>query len=147
MLELNPNGTPREGVGLSNNPRLSPALPGYDAAMFPYRTGTLNLTINVKYPLTQVSDATRSFAASADANASLTGFAFVDGSVTGQGSRAKLPSRNENLSAGFDDHGNRRVSDDALPHRWNDCRGNRLPRPTDRRQRRRNASSRERRTV
>ena len=39
-----------------------------------------------------VSDATRSFSASADANASLTGFAFVDGSVTGQGSRAKLPA-------------------------------------------------------
>ena len=92
VLELNPNGTPREGVGLSNNSRAISALPGYDAAMFPYRTGRLNLTINVKYPLTQVSDATRSFAASADANASLAGFAFVDGSVTGQGSRAKLPT-------------------------------------------------------
>jgi hypothetical protein len=33
-----------------------------------------------------------SFAASADANASLAGFAFVDGSVTAQGSRAKLPA-------------------------------------------------------
>ena len=89
---LNSNGTSHEGVGLSNNPKASSALPGYDAAMFPYRTGRLNLTINVKYPLTQVSDATRSFAGSADANASLAGFAFVDGSVTGQGSRAKLPT-------------------------------------------------------
>ncbi len=140
VLELNPNGTPREGVGLSNNPNAPFGLPSYDAAKFPYRTGTLNLTINMKYPLMQVSDATRSFSASADANASLTGFAFVDGSVTGQGSRAKLP-------AGIDDHRNRRVSYNALPHRWNDCCGNRLPRPTDRRQRRRNASSRERRTV
>jgi uncharacterized protein (DUF2141 family) len=92
VLELNPNGTPREGVGLSNNPKAPSGLPGYDAAMFPYRTGKLNLTINVKYPLTQLPDATRPFTASADANASLTGFAFVDGSVTGQGSRAKLPS-------------------------------------------------------
>jgi uncharacterized protein (DUF2141 family) len=92
VLELNPNGTPREGVGLSNNPKASSALPGYDAAKFPYRTGKLNLTIDVKYPSMQVSDATRSFAASTDANASLAGFAFVDGSVTGQGSRAKLPT-------------------------------------------------------
>jgi len=92
VLELNPNGTPREGVGLSNNPKTSPALPGYDAAKFPYRTGKLNLTINVNYPLTQLADATRSSSASADANASVTGFAFVDGSVTGQGSRAKLPT-------------------------------------------------------
>ena len=92
MLELNPNGTPREGVGLSNNPKAPSGLPGYDAAKFPYRTGTLNLTINVKYPSMQLADATRSSSASADANASLTGFAFVDGSVTGQGSRAKLPT-------------------------------------------------------
>jgi uncharacterized protein (DUF2141 family) len=92
VLELNPNGTPREGVGLSNNPNAPSGLLSYDAAKFPYRTGTLNLTINVKYPSMQVSDATRSFSASADANASLTGFAFVDGSVTGQGSRAKLPA-------------------------------------------------------
>lgn len=84
-LELNPDGTPGEGVGLSNNPKISPGLPGFDAAMFPYRTGQLNLTINVKYP-------TQSFAAAAVAGASLTGFAFVDGSVTGQGSRAKLPA-------------------------------------------------------
>jgi len=90
VLELNPNGTPREGVGLSNNPRVPSGLPGYDAAMFPYRTGKLNLTINVNYPL--MSIATRSFSNSADANASLAGFAFVDGSVTGQGSRAKLPA-------------------------------------------------------
>jgi hypothetical protein len=40
----------------------------------------------------QLADATRSSSASADANASLAGFAFVDGSVTGQGSRAKLPT-------------------------------------------------------
>jgi uncharacterized protein (DUF2141 family) len=93
VLELNPNGTPREGVGLSNNPKAPSGLPSYDAAKFPYRTGKLNLTINVKYPLMQVSDATRSSSASADANASLTGFAFVDGSVTGQGSRAKLPTQ------------------------------------------------------
>ena len=92
VLELNPNGTPREGVGLSNNPSAPSGLPSYDAAKFPYRTGTLNLTINMKYPSMPVSDATRSFSASADANASLTGFAFVDGSVTGQGSRAKLPA-------------------------------------------------------
>jgi uncharacterized protein (DUF2141 family) len=85
VLELNPNGTPREGVGESNNPNAPSGLPGYDAAMFPYRTGRLNLTINVKYPL---PDATQSFAASA----SLAGFAFVGGSVTGQGSRAKLPT-------------------------------------------------------
>lgn len=50
VLELNPNGTPREGVGLSNNPKATSALPGYDAAKFPYRTGKLNLTINVSYP-------------------------------------------------------------------------------------------------
>lgn len=92
VLELNPNGTPREGVGLSNNPTAPSGLPGYDAAKFPYRTGKLNLTINVNYPAMQMADATRSFPASADANASLAGFAFVDGSVTGQGSRAKLPA-------------------------------------------------------
>ena len=45
----------------------------------------------MNYPLTQLADATRPSSASADANASLTGFAFVDGSVTAQGSRAKLP--------------------------------------------------------
>jgi uncharacterized protein (DUF2141 family) len=92
LLELNQNGTPREGVGLSNNPTVASGLPGYDAARFPYRTGKLNLTINVKYPSKQSPDATRPFGASADANASLAGFAFVDGSVTGQGSRAKLPA-------------------------------------------------------
>jgi uncharacterized protein (DUF2141 family) len=92
VLELNPNGSPREGVGLSNNPKAGSALPGYDAAKFDYRTGQLNLTINVNYPLTQLADATRSSSASADANASLTGFAFVDGSVTAQGSRATLPA-------------------------------------------------------
>src|ERR1019366_9830812 len=48
-LALNPNGTPREGVGLSNNPRISSVLPGYDAARFPYRTGLLNLTISMQY--------------------------------------------------------------------------------------------------
>lgn len=87
-LELAPNGAPREGVGLSNNPNLSSVLSGYDAAKFPYRTGTLNLTIDVQYP---PMPAAQSFPASADANASLTGFAFVDGSVTGQGPRAQLP--------------------------------------------------------
>jgi uncharacterized protein (DUF2141 family) len=50
VLELNSNGTPREGVGLSNNPNAPAGLPSYDAAKFPYRTGTLNLTINMKYP-------------------------------------------------------------------------------------------------
>ncbi len=84
-LELNPDGTPREGVGLSNNPRISPALPGYDAAKFIYRTGTMNLTINVTYP-------TQSFAAAPVGGVNLTGFAFVDGSVTAQGSRAQLPA-------------------------------------------------------
>jgi len=92
VLELNPNGTPREGVGLSNNPAVASALPGYDAAMFTYRTGTLNLAINVQYPSTPGSAAAQSFAASADANASLAGFAFVGGSVTAQGSRAQLPA-------------------------------------------------------
>lgn len=91
VLELNPNGSPREGLGLSNNPTAASALPGYDAAKFDYRNGTLNLTINVNYPATELADATRSSSASADANASLTGFAFVDGSVTAQGSRARLP--------------------------------------------------------
>ena len=86
-LELNPNGTPREGVGLSNNPQYPAALPGYDAVMFPYRTGKLDLTINVKYPSMQMADATRSLG-----GASLAGFAFVDGSVTAQGHRAKLPA-------------------------------------------------------
>ena len=90
QLELNPNGTPREGVGMSNNPTVVSGLPGYDAAMFPYRTGTLNLTINVKYPLGQAPDATRSFGGSSDA--SLTGFAFVGSSVTAQGHRANLPA-------------------------------------------------------
>ena len=92
VLELNPDGTPREGVGLSNNPNTSSGPLSYGAAKFPYRSGTLNLTIDVKYPATLASDATRSFSASADANASLNGFAFVDGSVTGQGSRAQLPA-------------------------------------------------------
>lgn len=50
VLELNPNGTPREGVGVSNNPNLASGMPSYGAAKFPYRTGTLNLTINVRYP-------------------------------------------------------------------------------------------------
>jgi len=92
VLELNPDGTPREGVGLSNNPNTSSGPLSYRAAKFPYRAGTLNLTINVQYPPGQASDATRSFSASANADASLTGFAFVDGSVTGQGSRAQLPA-------------------------------------------------------
>ncbi len=86
VIELNPDGTAREGVGFSNNPSISSAMPGYDAAMFAYRTGELNLTINIQYPNS----------ANAPANAvvprTLTGFAFVDGSVTGQGSHAKLPS-------------------------------------------------------
>lgn len=86
VLELNPNGTPREGVGLSNNPSIGPAIPGYDAAMFTYRTGTLNLTIDMQYP-TGLGAAS----ASAPAPGRLTGFAFVDGSVTGQGAHAKLP--------------------------------------------------------
>ncbi|MGA6970764.1 MAG: DUF2141 domain-containing protein [Candidatus Binatus sp.] len=92
VLELNPDGTPREGVGLSNNPNTSSGPLSYGAAKFPYRSGTVNLTINMEYPAMAASDATRSFSASADANASLTGFAFVDGSVTGQGSRAQLPA-------------------------------------------------------
>ncbi len=86
VLELNPDGTPREGVGLSNNPQYASALPGYDAAMFTYRTGQRNLTINMKYPDMQMADAARSIG-----GASLAGFAFVDGSVAGQGARAKLP--------------------------------------------------------
>ncbi len=85
-LELNPNGTPREGVGLSNNPTISGALPGYNAAMFTYRAGTLNLNINMQYPAT-----TQASAASASKNGRLTGFAFVGSSVTSQGSRGKLP--------------------------------------------------------
>ena len=92
MLELNPDGTPREGVGLSNNPSAVAGMPSYAAAKFTYRMGTMNLTIDMKYPAGQAPDATRSSSASADANASLTGFAFVDGSVTAQGSRAKLPA-------------------------------------------------------
>ncbi len=88
-IELNPNGTPREGVGLSNNPALSSGFPTFDAAAFPYRTGTLNLTINVQYPASQPAAATGS--ASANANASLTGFAFVGSGVTAQGRRANLP--------------------------------------------------------
>jgi uncharacterized protein (DUF2141 family) len=92
VLELNPDGTPREGVGLSNNPSAVAGMPSYAAAKFTYRMGTMNLTIDMKYPAGQAPDATRSSSASADANASLTGFAFVDGSVTAQGSRAKLPA-------------------------------------------------------
>ena len=42
--------------------------------------------------LMQLSVATPSFAASADANVSLTGFAFVGSGVTAQGRRAKLPA-------------------------------------------------------
>ena len=53
VLELNPDGTPREGVGLSNNPQVSAGLPGYDASKFTYRTGKLNLTINIQYPSTR----------------------------------------------------------------------------------------------
>jgi uncharacterized protein (DUF2141 family) len=49
-LELNPNGTPREGVGVSNNPPVAGGMPDYRAARFPYRSGRLNLTINVTYP-------------------------------------------------------------------------------------------------
>lgn len=41
--------------------------------------------------LVQLADAARSFAASADANVSIAGFAFVNGSVTAQGRRANLP--------------------------------------------------------
>ena len=92
LLELNPDGTPHEGVGLSNNPSAAAGLPSYAAAKFTYRMGTMNLTIDMKYPAGQAPDATRNSSASADANASLTGFAFVDGSVTAQGSRAKLPA-------------------------------------------------------
>jgi len=92
LLELNPDGTSREGVGLSNNPSAAAGLPSYAAAKFTYRDGTMNLTIDMKYPAGQAPEATRSSSASADANASLTGFAFVDGSVTAQGSRAKLPA-------------------------------------------------------
>ncbi|MGC1679637.1 MAG: DUF2141 domain-containing protein [Candidatus Binataceae bacterium] len=88
-LELDPNGAPREGVGLSNNPNYPSTLPGYDAAKFSYPTGRLNLTIDVKYP---PMPAARSFPASADANASLVGFAFVDGRVTGGGPHTPLPA-------------------------------------------------------
>jgi uncharacterized protein (DUF2141 family) len=95
VLELNPDGTPREGVGLSNNPGISSALPGYDAAMFAYRTGTLNLTINIQYPTT-----TQASSASAGGPGRITGFAFVDGSVTGQGSHAKLPAGTKIYSPG-----------------------------------------------
>jgi len=84
-LELDPNGTPRVGVGLSNNPEVRSALSHYDQAVFPYRTGTLNLTINLQYPLVQTADVNVG-------GATLVGFAFVDGSVTGQGARAKLPA-------------------------------------------------------
>jgi len=86
VLELNPNGTPREGVGLSNNPQVASGMPGYDAAKFVYRSGQPNLTINMQYP------AGSSFDAGAGGGGRLTGFAFVDGSVTAQGSRAKLPA-------------------------------------------------------
>lgn len=85
VIELNPNGTAREGVGFSNNPSISAAMPGYDAAMFAYRAGELNLTINMQYPSSANAPAI------AVVPRTLTGFAFVDGSVTGQGSHAKLP--------------------------------------------------------
>ena len=85
-LELNPNGAPREGVGLSNNPNISAALPGYDAAMFTYRAGTMNLTINMQYP-----SSVQAPAASAKGGGNLTGFAFVGSGVTAQGRRAQLP--------------------------------------------------------
>jgi uncharacterized protein (DUF2141 family) len=85
MLELNSNGTPGEGVGLSNNPNLSGALPGFDAAKVIYRNGTMNLAIDVKYPLAAASNTARP-----RTNASLAGFAFVDSSVTAQGSLAQL---------------------------------------------------------
>jgi hypothetical protein len=41
--------------------------------------------------LVQLADATRTIAASADANVSIAGFAFVNSSVTAQGRRADLP--------------------------------------------------------
>ena len=85
-LELNPDGTLREGVGLSNNPPIANQLPRYDAAAFPYRAGTLNLTINMQYPHAMSSNA-----AGAEKNGRLTGFAFVGNSVTSQGSHAQLP--------------------------------------------------------
>jgi uncharacterized protein (DUF2141 family) len=94
VIELNSDGTPREGVGLSNNPSISSAMPGYDAAMFPYRTGQLNLTINMQYP-NSVNAPTN-----AVAPRTLTGFAFVDGSVTRQGSHAQLPGGTKIYSPG-----------------------------------------------
>jgi hypothetical protein len=54
----------------------------------------------------QRTDETRTFAATADANISIAGFAFVNSSVTTQGRRADISARNENLSAGLEDHRN-----------------------------------------
>ena len=59
LLELNPDGTPHEGVGLSNNPSAAAGLPSYAAAKFTYRMGTMNLTIDMKYPAGQAPDATQ----------------------------------------------------------------------------------------
>ena len=87
VLELNPNGSPREGVGVSNNPVISAAMPNYNAAAFPYRSGTMNLTINIQYP-SGVGTAPRT----ANASGRLTGFAFVNAAVTAQGTHAQLPA-------------------------------------------------------
>jgi len=87
VLDLNPNGSPREGVGVSNNPAISSAMPNYDAAAFPYRSGTMNLTINIQYP-----NGVGAAPATAKAPGKLTGFAFVNGSVTAQGPHAQLPA-------------------------------------------------------
>ena len=142
VLELNPDGTPREGVGLSNNPQYASALPGYDAATFTYRPGQPNLTINMKYPDMQMADA-----AAGPRRRQPDRFRVCGRLGDGTGGAGEASARNENLSSGFADHGNRRLSDHALPHRWNDRCGNRLPGPADRRQRHRHASSRAWRTV
>jgi len=87
VLQLNPDGSPGEGVGLSNNPVIAATMPSYEAAAFPYRTGTMKLTINVQYPR-----GTGTRAANVERPGKLTGFAFVNGAVTAQGSHAQLPA-------------------------------------------------------
>jgi hypothetical protein len=65
-----------------------------------YRSDDSNPFINT------LLDATGVIAATADTNISIAGFVFVNSSVTAQGLASGPSARNENLSAGLEDHPN-----------------------------------------
>ena len=69
--------------------------------------------------------------ASADGG-SITGFAFVDSSVTGMGSRAELPAGTKVYPPGSKSPAPKDAHE-SVPHRWNDRRSHRLPGPSNRR--------------